>query len=130
MRLKLDENLSRHLKQILAALHHDVTTAGEENLLSHPDTSVARAANTEARMLFTLDVECGDLRKYPPGSHPGIVLFRPRSLGPLAINDFVRGFVAGIDLRGLEGCVVVVEASRVRVRRPRTPGAEPPSSGE
>ncbi len=119
MRLKLDENLSRHLKQVLAALRHDVTTAGEENLLSQPDTVVGRAAKSEARMLLTLDVEFGDLRKYPPGSHPGIVLFRPRSLGPLAVNGLVREFVAGTDLRLLEGCVVVVEPSRLRVRRPR-----------
>jgi hypothetical protein len=43
MRLKLDENLSRHLKQVLAALRHDVTTAGEENLLSQPDTVMGSA---------------------------------------------------------------------------------------
>ena len=128
MRLKLDENLSRHLKQVLASLRHDVTTAGEENLLSQPDTVVGRAAKSEARMLLTLDVEFGDLRKYPPGSYPGIVLFRPRSLGPLAVNGFVREFVAGTDLCWLEGCVVVVEPLRVRVRRP--PLLETLSSGE
>ena len=130
MRLKLDENLSRHLKQVLAALRHDVTTAGEDHLLSQPDTVVARAAKSEARMLFTVDVEFGDLRKYPPGSHPRIVLFRPWSLGPLAVNGFVLEFVAGTDLRRLEGCVVVVEPSRLRVRRPRPPSAETLSSGE
>jgi len=119
MRLKLDENLSRHLKQVLAGLHHDVTTAGEENLLSQPDPVVARAAKSEARMLFTLDIEFGDLRKYAPGTHPGIVLFRPGSFGPLAVNELVRSFVAGTNLSGFEGCVVVVEPSRVRVRRPR-----------
>ena len=70
MRLKLDENLSRHLKQVLAALRHDVTTAGEDNLLSQPDTVVARAAKSEARMLFTVDVEFGDLREIPTGESP------------------------------------------------------------
>jgi len=124
MKLKLDENLSRCLKRILVGFQHDVTTAGEEDLLSQPDTAVAHAAKHEARMLFTLDTEFGDLRKYPPGNHPGIVLFRPRSLGPLAVNEFVRGFVAATDLRRLEGCVVVVEPSRVRVRRP------PPSAAQ
>jgi predicted nuclease of predicted toxin-antitoxin system len=130
MRLKLDENLSRHLKHVLASLRHDVTTAGEENLLSQPDTVVGRAAKSEARMLFTLDVEFGVLWKYPPGSHPGIVPFRPRSLGPLAVNGFVREFVAETDLRLLERCVVVVEPSRLRVRRPLPPAAETLSSAE
>ena len=118
MKLKLDENLSRHLKQILSALNNDVTTAAEQGLLSKLDTTVAGAANSEERMLLTLDLEFGDLRKYPPGHHPGIILFRPRSFGPLAVNRFVEQFVRSADLHLFAGCVVVVEPSRVRVRRP------------
>jgi hypothetical protein len=39
MKLKLDENLSRHLKPVLIGLGHDVLTTADENLLSpspHP----------------------------------------------------------------------------------------------
>lgn len=118
MKLKLDENLSRHLKQSLSALQHDVMTAAEEGLLSQPDTAIAAAAKLEGRMLLSLDIEFGDLRKYPPGSHPGIILFRPRNFGPLAVNKFVEEFVRGTDLNLLVGCVAVVEPLRVRVRRP------------
>ena len=118
VKLKLDENLSRHLKQSLRALNNDVTTAADEGLLSQPDTTVAGAANREERMLLTLDLEFGDLRKYPPGHHPGIILFRPRSFGPLAVNQFVEDFVRSTELHLFAGCVAVVEPSRVRVRRP------------
>lgn len=38
MKLKLDENLSRHLKVVLEKYHNDVATAAEEGLLSKPDT--------------------------------------------------------------------------------------------
>jgi len=34
MKLKLDENLSRHLKPVLTEFGHDVLTAADENLLS------------------------------------------------------------------------------------------------
>jgi predicted nuclease of predicted toxin-antitoxin system len=88
MRLKLDENLSRHLKPALADLGHDVLTAVDEGLLSRGDTEVAAESFKEGRMLFTLDVEFADLRKYPPGKHPGIVLFRPPSFGSLSVNRF------------------------------------------
>ena len=47
VKLKLDENLSRHLKQSLRALNYDVTTAADQGLLSQPDTTVAGAANRE-----------------------------------------------------------------------------------
>jgi predicted nuclease of predicted toxin-antitoxin system len=69
VKLKLDENLSRHLKSSVAALGHDVQTAEEEGLLSQPDQVVFSAAKREGRMLLTLDLDFSDIRKYPPGTH-------------------------------------------------------------
>ena len=118
MKLKLDENLSRHLKPVLIKLQHDVMTVAVQNLLSRPDTEVARAAFKEGRMLLTLDIEFADLRKYPPGSHPGVILFRPRSLSPLSVNKFIADFVRSTDLNRLAACVAVVDPVHVRVRSP------------
>jgi hypothetical protein len=69
-------------------------------------------------MLLTLDVEFADLRKYPPGSHPGVILFRPLSLNPLSVNTFITDFVRRTDLDKLAACVAVVDPIHVRVRRP------------
>ena len=69
-------------------------------------------------MLFTLDVEFADLRKYPPGTHPGIILFRPPSYGPLTVNKFIADFVRSVILEDLALCVAVVDPTRVRVRSP------------
>lgn len=118
MRIKLDENLSRHLAPELEREGHDASTAAGQGLLGRDDEEIGAAAVEEGRMLFTLDVEFADLRKRPPGSHPGIVLFRPRTMGQAAVGDFVRRFVSGTDLARLSGCVVVVDPGRVRVRRP------------
>ena len=119
MKLKLDENLSRHLKPILLDMGHDVTTAADENLLSKPDEEVACMALKEGRILLTLDVEFADLRKYPHGVHPGIILFRPFSMGPSSVNNFVAEFVHTTDLEQLASCVVIVEPQRIRVRFPQ-----------
>jgi predicted nuclease of predicted toxin-antitoxin system len=118
MKLKLDENLSRHLKPVLEALQHDVATVAEEGLLSQPDPVIGAAAKSEERMLLTLDLEFADMRKYRPGTHPGVLLFRPRSFGPLAVNHFVEDFLRENDLESFRGCVVIIEPARVRVRRP------------
>ncbi|MFH1481438.1 MAG: DUF5615 family PIN-like protein [Pseudomonadota bacterium] len=99
-------------------LNHDVLTVSDQGLLMQNDTTIGKAAKSELRMLLTLDLEFGDLRKYPPGGHPGIILFRPRSFGPHAVNRFVEGFVRDTDLDQFAGCVVVVDPSKVRVRRP------------
>jgi predicted nuclease of predicted toxin-antitoxin system len=118
MRIKLDENLSWHLKLELERRGHDVHTAAEEGLLGKSDMEVGDTARREKkRMLFTLDIEFADLRKHPPGNHAGIVLFRSRSMGPLAVNRFILEFVQNTNLGELSGCVAVVEPARVRVRR-------------
>ena len=116
--LKLDENLSRHLKGELAAIGFDSLTAADEGLLSRPDGEVAAAAKQEGRILLSLDLDFANVMKYPPGSHPGIVLFRPTTLGPGAVNRFVTAFLGAHDLAALFGCLDVVEPGRVRVRRP------------
>jgi len=118
MRVKLDENLSRRLKPALLQAGHDVATVEEEGLLGRSDEAVGAAAAAEGRVLFTLDLEFADLRKHPPGRHPGIVLFRPPSMGPMAVNRFVDAFLAVEDLEELAGCVVIVDAGRIRLRRP------------
>jgi uncharacterized protein (DUF433 family)/predicted nuclease of predicted toxin-antitoxin system len=117
-KLKLDENLSRHLKPVLESVGFDVQTVADEGLLSKPDRDIAAASNDEGRILLTLALEFADMRKYPPGSHPGIILFRPRSFGPLSVNRFVEEFLRDRNINRFSGCVVAVEPDRVRIRRP------------
>ncbi len=118
MKIKLDENLSRQLKGPLSQQGHDVSTALEEGLLGKIDVEVGAAAKSEDRMIFTLDLDFADLRKFPPGSHPGVILFRPRSMGPSAVNQFVLKFAQQTELSELSRCLAVVEPHRIRVRRP------------
>jgi predicted nuclease of predicted toxin-antitoxin system len=118
MRIKLDENLSHQLRAVIDACGHETDTVADEGLLSQSDQAVGEAAKREGRMLLTLDLDFSDIRKYSPGTHPGIVLFRPLSLGVNAVFRFVEEFVTNTDLDALSGCLVVVDYQRVRVRRP------------
>jgi predicted nuclease of predicted toxin-antitoxin system len=117
VKIKLDENLSRYLMGPLSQLGHEVSTALEEGLVGKIDTEIGAAAKSEDRIIFTLDVDFADLRKFPPGSHPGIILFRPRSMGPSAVNQFIVKFSRESDLTALARCLVIVEPHRIRVRR-------------
>ncbi len=67
-------------------------------------------------MVLTLDIEFADLRKYPPGSHPGVILFRPLSLSPLSVNAFITDFIRRTDLEKLVACVAVVDPVHARIR--------------
>jgi len=118
MRIKLDENLSRHLKAVLQELGHEAETARDQGLCGRRDEVLGEAARREGRMVFTLDLHFADFRKYPPGRHPGIVLFRPGDLGIPTVREMVVRFVRQTEWAQISGCLVVVEPGRVRVRRP------------
>jgi predicted nuclease of predicted toxin-antitoxin system len=117
VKLKLDEALSYRLKPALQKLGHDVDTVVEEGLTSVADSVLANVARDNERMLFTLDKGLGDLRQYPPGEHPGIVVFRLKSSGPGAVGRFVEDFVRDQKLDEMAGCLVIVEPGRLRIRR-------------
>ncbi len=118
MDIKLDENLSRYLKPVLEQRGHNVKTVYDENLMGKSDVEVGSAANHEGRMVFSLDLDFADLRKFSPGTHHGVVVFRPQSMGPHAVNLFIQSFVQDTDLEEFSGCVVIVDPARVRIRRP------------
>ena len=118
MKLKLDENLPHDLAARLGARGHDVHTVVEEQLGGHSDPVVVAAATDEGRMLLTLDRGVGDLRRYPPGSHAGIVVLRPVAQDPDAVLELVERLVKAHPFEELQGCVVVVESQRIRIRRP------------
>jgi predicted nuclease of predicted toxin-antitoxin system len=62
MKIKLDQNLSRHLPKVPAALNHDVDTVFEEGLAGVDDDAVLQAACSQDRILFTLDTDFLNLK--------------------------------------------------------------------
>ncbi|HXV62737.1 MAG TPA: DUF5615 family PIN-like protein [Vicinamibacteria bacterium] len=56
--------------------NHDITTLPEEDLGGPKDTIVSAAVTQEDRLRMTFDLDFGDVRKYPLGTHAGIVVFR------------------------------------------------------
>lgn len=118
MRFKLDENLSRHLVETIAEAGHEAETAAGEGLAGSTDGVLGAAAAEGGRVLLSLDIGFADLRRFPPGSHPGIVVFHPGGLGPVATNRLVSAFVHEEAIANLVGCTCVVEPGRIHIRRP------------
>lgn len=98
MKIKLDHNLSRHLRSALETFGHDVDTAFDEGLARASDKEVLHKASEQARILFTLDTDFLNLKSYPPKRHGGVVVFRPPRQGALAVAKMVQAFVRSSDL--------------------------------
>jgi predicted nuclease of predicted toxin-antitoxin system len=76
LNFKLDENLSACLVDDLVQWGHAGETCEDEAIGGARDPVVAEHADREARVLATFDLDFSDIRRYPPGTHPGIVVFR------------------------------------------------------
>jgi len=115
MKIKLDQNLSVHLRGLLTELKHDVDTVFDEGLSGRDDVTVLQAASAQDRILFTLDTDFLNLKVYPPGTPSGVVVFRPPRQGALELTGFVKAFVLSSDLRSDHQLTTIVERTRVRV---------------
>ena len=118
MRFKLDENLDVRAEAALSAAGHDVATVVGQGLGGALDPVIAETVRTEGRILVTLDRGFADLRAYPPGTHPGIVVLRVRRQGLPSVTAALELLAAYDGLAGIGGCTVIVTDASVRVRRP------------
>lgn len=118
MKIKLDENMPTSLKDLLLVLGHDTDTVVSEGLAGRDDDAVCNAAQDAGRMLITQDLDFSDVRKFIPGQHSGLVLFRLQEPGWPAILSRARTIFTQGSIEGWTGCLVIVTQHKVRVRRP------------
>ena len=117
MRIKLDENLPLALQSGLGALKHDVHSVFDENLAGEPDDKVWHACTVEERFLITQDLDFSDARKYPPGTHAGIMLLRVADDSRENLIRVVLRAFSEQDLAAFERALVVVTDVKIRIRR-------------
>jgi len=118
MRIKLDENLPAILVDLLREFGHDAETSPDEGLTGQPDEAIWAAASAASRFLMTQDLDFSDIRKFAPGTHPGILLIRLDHPSRTSIIDRIRQILCNENLEEWKGCVVVATRHKIRVRAP------------
>jgi len=117
VKVKLDENLPRNLTGVLTSAGHDTDSVAEEGLTGADDQTVFVSARDAGRLLVTLDRGFGDIRRYAPGTHAGIVVLRLPDESAPAVVRAMRLLMAQHDLEDLVGTIAIVEPARLRIRR-------------
>ena len=116
VRFKLDENLPRDAETLLRDAGHDVQTVLEERLGGNADPRVLDACRAESRILITLDLDFSDIRLYPPASHNGIWVLRPRTQSVDGTLTLLRGVLGVLQNEPTQSRLWVVEPGQVRIR--------------
>jgi len=118
LKIKLDENLPAGLVAALAGVGHDVHTVADEGLVGEPDDVVWKACLVERRFLITQDLDFSDIRRFEPGTHPGILVLRLARPGRRALSERVLRLFESEPVDEWLGCFVVATDRKLRVRRP------------
>ncbi len=81
------------------------------------DDEVFTYAQSSSAMLLSPDLEFGDLRRFPPGSHQGILIVRmPRVAAPAMVQEVMR-LLLQTGEASLAGAVAILEPGHIRIRR-------------
>lgn len=122
--LKLDENLSPVHIDLLRQAGYDADRVNEQGLSGATDERVWERVCADNRLFVTLDLDFSDMRRYQPGTHPGILLVRARSRSASAVTEVLKRVTAERSLEDLKGCLAVANRSFTRIRRPPSPPRE------
>lgn len=117
MKIKVDEDLSEKIASVLREAGHDVQTVLDERLGGTKDPDLWKIVQSEKRFLVTADKGFGDIRRYPPRSHEGILLLRPAKESARLFLFLIAQVMEKVSLEQLRGMVSVASPAGLRIRR-------------
>jgi predicted nuclease of predicted toxin-antitoxin system len=115
IRFKVDEDLPGEIASMLRAGGHDTVTVLDEGLGGAPDSRVWDAVQQEQRCLLTADKGFADARRFPPGMHGGIVLFRLPSESRSGYVRLIERLLSEFGVETVHGAIVSVSPEAIRV---------------
>lgn len=119
MHFKVDEDLPQAVAGLLRDKGYECSTVLEQEMGGSKDPELWRAVQQHGQFLVTADKGFGDLRRYPPGSHGGILVLRPAEDGVRPLLDLIGKVLETVqDLRSLQGLLTVASPQGLRIRRP------------
>jgi len=116
LKFPIDNALSHLLAFHLRNSGHDAVHVRDYRLHAAEDEAVLARADPEGRILVTTDTDFGDFLAESGSNGPSIILSRRASGEPDIQFELLRRILEGIGDSLNDGCIVVVEPGKVRIR--------------
>jgi predicted nuclease of predicted toxin-antitoxin system len=114
-RFLVDESLPRAVARALTAAGHEALDVRDAGLRGHSDDDVFARAKLEERLLLTADLDFANALRFPPGTHPGIVVLRvPDDWSAAERAERLTAALREVGADQLRGAVSSVEPDEVR----------------
>lgn len=116
MRCKIDENIPVEACALFRQAGHDCESVFDERLAGCSDMRIIQACIEEDRVLLTLDMDFADIRTYPPGTHPGIIIVRIFRQDKFELLRIFRKLNTLLKNHSPAGNLWILEPQRLRIR--------------
>lgn len=117
MRFLVDNSLSPRMAEELRSAGHDAIHVRDLALSTALDDAIFAAAAAQARVIIAQDTDFGTILAAGRASEPSVVLFRCRVKSAEALLPLLLGNLPNVSEDLQSGSVVVLEDTRVRIRR-------------
>lgn len=117
LQVLVDEDLPRSTAALLQSLSIDAQDVRDVGLKGASDAQVFEYAQKEERIIITRDIEFGNILKYPPPRHYGVIVVRlPNTYVRYQILGVIRTFFVEVEKKELVRHIVVLEIDKYRIR--------------
>ena len=116
MKFKVDENLPVEIAQLIREAGHDVYTVHDQGLAGVSDQTLARVCQEEGRTLVTLDIHFADIRSYPPGDYPGLIVLRLARQDKLHVLEVMSRALKLFVPEDIHARLWIIDEYKIRIR--------------
>ena len=118
MKLELDENFGKRIKELFTENGYDAATVIDEKLGGADDKTIYEVCCREKRCLVSLDLDFSDVIRFPPDKCGGIVVFRASANLTFEIIYYLASqFLRAAGKENLAGKLWIVEPNRIRIHQ-------------
>ena len=120
MKLLIDECVLGKTAKLLKKEGFSIITLQELGKTSASNGTVINIANKEKAIIVTNDLDFGNLILYPLGSHPGIIVLRPRLDTAPAIEDIHKVLIRLLKElmpAEIEKSLIIVDRNKYRIKK-------------
>jgi len=119
MLLLVDECVPEPTCQLLRTAKIELLTVGSLGQSGIANGELLNLAKRHGAVLLTVDRGLGNLRTYPLGRHPGVILLRFRRTHETdAVHQNLLLALRTIPAKSLAGSLLIIDAGKYRLRRP------------
>ena len=116
MRFKIDENLPAEAATLLREGGFDADTVAEEGMSGAADATLAEVAQSENRVIVTLDQDFGNIQRFPPNRQARLVVLKPKLQDKKTVITLLSRLIPVLRGRSPDRELWIVEPDRIRIR--------------